>query len=77
VAKKHVRSAVDRNQVKRIAREVFRIQPGGAVPLDVVVLARRGIDQLNKQQLMTILRQQWLKLSSHASSLESGNDRGR
>ena len=42
IAKKHVRNASDRNQIKRITRETFRILQHELPPLDAVVLARPG-----------------------------------
>ncbi len=75
IAKKNVRLAVQRNRIKRLARELFRQLPPGEPALDVVLLARRGLDQLDNEQLSTILRQQWQKLGRHAAKLESGNSR--
>jgi ribonuclease P protein component len=65
IAKKNVRLAVQRNRVKRIAREVFRTLPESEPSMDVVLLARRGLDQLDSQELSTVLRQQWQKLLRH------------
>ena len=75
IAKKNVRLAVERNRIKRLAREFFRTQDDGAPTLDVVLLARRGIDQLDNADLSSILQQQWQKLTRHASKLEQ--DTGR
>ena len=62
IAKKNVRLAVNRNRIKRIAREIFRTLPRSEPPLDVVLLARRGLDELDNAALSTILLQQWQKL---------------
>lgn len=62
IAKKNVRKAVSRNRIKRIAREMFRMQTDTERTIDVVLLARRGLDQLDKQELAVLLRQQWRKL---------------
>ena len=69
VAKKNARLAVQRNRIKRVAREFFRTLPDTGVPLDVVLLTRKGIDQLDNAELSSILRQQWQKLERHASKL--------
>lgn len=74
IARKNVRLAVDRNRIKRITREVFRTLPDSQPTLDVVVLARRGIDQLDNANLSTILRQQWQKLVRHTSKHNEGPD---
>ncbi|MBN7797169.1 ribonuclease P protein component [Parahaliea mediterranea] len=68
VAKKNVRQAVQRNRVKRLTREVFRQVPQQGPFLDVVVLARRGIDQLDNAQLSSMLREQWRKLAQRVST---------
>ncbi|MEP5765872.1 MAG: ribonuclease P protein component [Halieaceae bacterium] len=67
VAKKNIRLAVQRNRFKRIAREFFRQCPESRQGMDVIVMARKGADLLDNHSLSTILRQQWLKLSSKAT----------
>lgn len=62
VAKKNVRKAVQRNRVKRIVREVFRLQPDQELNLDVIVMARRGLDELDNQALAALFREQWARL---------------
>ena len=63
VAKKNVKLAIQRNRFKRVTREFFRQCPGTDDGLDVIVLARKGVDQLDNASLSTILRQQWQKLT--------------
>jgi len=72
IAKKHVRLAVQRNRIKRIAREVFRHLPPSQPALDVILLARPGMDKLDNAQLSSILRQQWQKLLGHSSRTDEG-----
>ena len=67
IAKKNVRLAVQRNRIKRVVREVFRTLPAGQQPMDVIVLARRGMGQLDNAELSSILRQQWQKLVRHVN----------
>jgi len=74
IAKKNVRLAVQRNRIKRVAREFVRRGPEGA-PMDVVLLARRGMDQLDNAELALLLRKQWKKLAKHASEPESNTNR--
>ena len=62
IAKKNVRKAVQRNRVKRLVREWFRQMPDQDPAIDVVFLARRGVDQLDNRVLSSILREQWRKL---------------
>lgn len=67
IAKKHVRLAVQRNRIKRVAREVFRQLPPASPALDIVLLARKGIAELDNQELSSILQQQWKKLRTLAA----------
>jgi ribonuclease P protein component len=67
IAKKNVRLAVQRNRVKRLAREFFRILPNSEPSLDVVLLARQGMGQLDNAELSSILLQQWKKLVRHSA----------
>ena len=73
IAKKNVRLAVQRNRIKRVAREFFRTLPESEPPMDVVLLTRRGIGQLDNAELFSILQQQWQKLSHHASKQRSSS----
>ncbi len=74
IAKKNVRLAAQRNRMKRVSREFFRNLPLSEPSLDVVLLARRGMDQLDNKELSSILRQQWQKLVRHASKPGNGQD---
>ena len=64
IAKKHVRLATDRNRLKRQAREFFRQQPDHVTGMDVVLIARGGLGDLDKTQVSSILQKQWHKLLS-------------
>ena len=77
IAKKNVRLAVQRNRIKRVAREFFRSLPPGDVSMDVVLLTRRGMDQLDNAELSSILRQQWQKLERHISKPNANTGRNR
>lgn len=66
IAKKNVRLAAQRNRIKRVAREFFRQLPPTDTGLDVVLLARRGLDQLDNAELSSILQHQWRKLTRHS-----------
>lgn len=47
VGKKNVRSAVKRNRIKRVVREVFRNNKSLFDSLDVIFLAKKGSESLN------------------------------
>ena len=51
IAKKQLKRAVDRNRVKRIAREAFRHQQSTLAGIDIVVLCRSGATGLDKGEI--------------------------
>jgi len=51
IAKKNVKLAVQRNRIKRQLREYFRLQQEQIKGLDLVFVGRKGLDNLNNQQL--------------------------
>ena len=75
IAKKSVRQAVQRNRIKRLSREFFRKLSPGDTNFDVVLLARRGLDDLDNAQVSSILREQWQKLLRNTSSTERNTRR--
>ena len=62
VARKHVRSAVERNRIKRIVRESFRLNACILTGLDVVVVSRPGISRAEKVALRKALDAGWIRL---------------
>ncbi len=62
IAKKHIRQAVGRNRVKRLIRESFRHRQQQLAGLDVIVLARGGLDTLDNRQLLLQLEHQWQRI---------------
>ena len=52
IAKKNLRLAVQRNQVKRLLREAFRLKQSRLHPYDIVVLTRRDIAVLSKTDII-------------------------
>lgn len=66
VAKKNIKLAVNRNRVKRLIRESFRQQQHHLVGIDAIVLARRGLDQLDNADIHTTFETLWQKISKKA-----------
>lgn len=62
ISKKNIPTAVGRNRVKRIIRESFR-QRNDFSGLDVVVVARKNLSVISKQQLRENLDCVWKKLN--------------
>jgi ribonuclease P protein component len=69
IAKKNIPTAVQRNRIKRIARETFR-KNQFRIPLDIVFLARQGADKLPAHMLTSILEASWAKLDQRCKLLE-------
>lgn len=64
IARKQVRHAVRRNRIKRLIRESFRLHQQELSALDVVVIARRGVDAMAARDVYVVLRRQWAKVRS-------------
>ena len=62
VGKKSVRRAVGRNRIKRITRQSFRLASTTLKNVDIIVLARKGVDKMSNEELFICLEQKWKKL---------------
>lgn len=69
VAKKNVKLAVQRNRIKRLLRESFRLKQNTLPNLDLVVLAKKGVDRLDNPDCATELQYLWNKLSRKADKI--------
>lgn len=67
VSKKNLRRAVDRNRLKRLARESIRLQQQQLPALDIVLLARRGVGELDNATLHRQLHGMWRRLARDAA----------
>lgn len=63
IGKKHIRSAVRRNRIKRLIRESFRSQLKYLPPIDVIVLARGSADTEDNEKILYILNGLWKRIS--------------
>ncbi len=64
-AKKHLKLAVQRNRVKRRVRETFR-QQLQLPSMDIVVLGRQGLAEVENARLHDILNELWRRLQRKA-----------
>ena len=55
IAKKHVSKAVQRNRLKRVLRESFRLRQSEIPLIDIVVLARKDADKLALVELRKMI----------------------
>lgn len=76
VGKKHVRLATRRNRLKRHIRETFRLRQQTLSGLDVIVLARKGMDELSDQDLDAQLNRQWQRLIDRACKANTQSTTG-
>ena len=63
VAKKNIRHASGRNRAKRHIRETFRHRQDELGNLDIVVLVRKGLNELKDSDIDEQLARQWQKLA--------------
>ena len=73
IAKKKLKLAVDRNRVKRIARESFRFKQKQLTGLDILVLSRSNLAHLSSKQLRQEFDLLWSNLSRKMLSKQSNN----
>ena len=73
VAKKHAKLAVQRNRVKRIARESFRQNINSLPSIDIVLLVRKGITDVNNEELHQCLKNLWQQLAKRAKRFSSSS----
>jgi len=63
ISKKNARRAVDRNRIKRLVRESFRLNLNKLAALDLVVMARPETKQAENRQIIHSLQQHWDRLN--------------
>ncbi|KGE78656.1 ribonuclease P protein component [Halomonas sp. ND22Bw] len=66
-SKKNVRRAVDRNRLKRIARDSIRLRQHRLPAVDIVLLARRGVQDLDNATVHRQLHGMWKRLEREAN----------
>ena len=66
IAKKNVNKANQRNRIKRLLRESFRLQQHNLAPIDAIVLARKGADTLTNAEITIIINGLWKRVNKRA-----------
>ncbi|SEM83172.1 ribonuclease P protein component [Halomonas caseinilytica] len=72
-SKKNVRRAVDRNRLKRITRESVRLRQHRLPAVDIVLLARRGVQELDNEVVHRQLHGMWRRLEREAQKSTGGS----
>lgn len=62
IAKRYVRRASDRNRIKRLTRETFRLNQHKLAGIDFVVMARTAAIQADHESLSRSLLRHWAYL---------------
>lgn len=59
ISKKNVKGAHERNRIKRLTRESFRLRQHELPAVDFVVIAKKGASKLDNDSLAKILEKLW------------------
>jgi ribonuclease P protein component len=55
IAKKHVKTSPERNRIKRLVRESFRLHQHKLLSMDYVILVKKGVININNESLSEVL----------------------
>lgn len=62
VAKRYVKRANQRNRIKRVIRDSFRLNQHDIPHLDIVVLVRNGVMEMENAEINKLIEKLWRKL---------------
>lgn len=77
IGKKSVKLAVERNRIKRQLRETFRLHQMELTGWDIVVIARKGLADLDNPELARQFAKLWRRLSRTPSQPASDPEQGK
>jgi len=76
VSKRRLKRATSRNRVKRLVRESFRRHQDELRGLDIVVLVKSGLDQVDNPALFDSLERHWRRLADSAARTSTASTNG-
>ncbi len=59
IPRKNIKYAHNRNLIKRLVRETFRLLQHKLISMDFIVIAKKNILSLNNQNIINILKSLW------------------
>ena len=62
MSKKALRLAAERNRVRRLIRETYRLSVARDFPLDIVVMVKQTARDIPSAELVAALNQRWLTI---------------
>ncbi len=71
ISKKNIRRAVKRNLVRRIIRESFRLNQNNLPAQDMIVMVRKGADELGNENLHKLAKKCWSRLNKKVKNAHS------
>ncbi len=74
IGKKNVKLAVERNRLKRLLRDSFRLNQQKLAGLDIVVIARKGLGDLENPELHQQFGKLWKRLLRNRPSPEPATE---
>ena len=70
ISKKNIRQAVKRNRVRRIIRDSFRLNQHDLPAVDMVILARKGLGDLENEEIHKLIMKCWSRLKNKSKKLK-------
>ncbi|CUX95670.1 Ribonuclease P protein component [Candidatus Mikella endobia] len=59
IAKKYIKKAHERNRIKRLIRESFRLKQHNLLTMDFIVFTKKDFTQINNHTIIEILDKVW------------------